>query len=348
MLKKILVFLICVVTLGIVVLLSFIVIGNTDKNENIRSKRVNVTTVNDNYIKDSLNEEYEVYCKESLIATFDNYEDACKLSDETPGSVVKKNGGGNIYENIYVYAVIREDVYTKYKNIYEAYSDAYTNGGIVCDTVKGKSVYEKTALSGDHKIKGVKNIGQYPELHRGCEITSLCMLFDYWGVKKTKMQLSQEIIKDNTPYKIENGVVHYGNPNVGFVGDIYSKSNKGYGVYHKPIYNLLESYFRERALDITGTAPSHLYYFLDKDCPVWVIVNVKFEPLTSDYFESWYTSEGEIQITYSEHSVLLTGYDGEYVYFNDPMKPDGMKKAKRSDFEAAWEQMGSQAVTVVS
>jgi len=49
-----------------------------------------------------------------------------------------------------------------------------------------------------------------------------------------------------------------------------------------------------------------------------------------------------------EHSVLLTGYDKDYIYFNDPLTGEKNKKAPLKDFEESWVQMGSQAITYLS
>ncbi len=52
-----------------------------------------------------------------------------------------------------------------------------------------------------------------------------------------------------------------------------------------------------------------------------------------------------MKITYKEHSVLVTGYDQSYIYFNDPLTGEKNKKAPKQHFINAWKQMGSQAIT---
>lgn len=74
----------------------------------------------------------------------------------------------------------------------------------------------------DGKIVDVPHIQQMPELPRGCEVTSLAMLLQYAGVSVDKMTLASEIT--TIPFRDSNGL--RGNPNDGFVGDIYSFDNR--------------------------------------------------------------------------------------------------------------------------
>ncbi len=188
-------------------------------------------------------------------------------------------------------------------------------------------------------------IEQLPELPRGCEVTSLAMLLEHAGVKADKMELAKEIKKDQTPFKYENGKVYFGNPYDGFVGDMYSYDHPGLGVYHGPVRELAEQYLPGKILDLTGAEFDVLKTALSSGHPVWVIINTAYKKLPEDYFQTWHTPSGTIQITYKEHSVLVTGYDDQYIYFNDPLTGIKNKKAPVRDFKEAWEQMGSQAIT---
>ncbi|MBC6973747.1 C39 family peptidase [Bacillus sp. Xin] len=191
-------------------------------------------------------------------------------------------------------------------------------------------------------IESVPFIKQLPELQRGCEVTSLAMLLQYKGVQVDKMQLASEINK--VPFK-ENNL--RGNPYEGFVGNIYTKAEPGYGVYHEPIFKLAEKYMPEKTIDLTGKDIQDIYKVISSGSPVWVIANTTFQPLAEGSFETWNTNNGDIKITYYEHSVVVVGYDQNYVYMNDPLANNPNKKVSRSEFERAWEQMGKQAITIL-
>ena len=188
-------------------------------------------------------------------------------------------------------------------------------------------------------------ISQLPELPRGCEVTSLAMLLNYSGKKTDKMTLAKQVAKDPTPYRKVDGKVYFGNPNIGFVGNMYDKSKPGYGVYHKPIENLAKQYLGSRVINLTGTPFTNVTNQLDKKKPVWVIANTWFTKLPSSQFQYFHTKQGPVKITYREHSVLVTGYDSQYIYFNDPLTSEKNRKINRTNFVAAWEQMGKQAIS---
>ncbi|MGG0645727.1 C39 family peptidase [Bacillus mycoides] len=191
-------------------------------------------------------------------------------------------------------------------------------------------------------ITEVPFIRQLPELPRGCEVTSLTMLLQHKGVQVDKMQLASEIHR--VPFK-QNGL--HGNPYEGFVGNIYTKAEPGYGVYNQPIFNLVEKYIPEKVINLTGRDVQDLYKVISSGSPVWVIINTTFKPLAESSFETWNTSSGKVKITYYEHSVVVIGYDQNFVYVNDPLANNPRKAVPRAEFEKAWEQMGKQAITIL-
>ncbi|WP_144027766.1 C39 family peptidase [Paenibacillus sp. 32352] len=234
---------------------------------------------------------------------------------------------------------------------------AYTSYPDAVNAAKGLSntgVYfkskDKLLWSSDEPLASTAQteaplIYQMPELDRGCEVTSLAMLLQSAGVNVDKMTLADEIRKDPNPFEIIGHEIHFGNPNEGFVGDIASFDHPGYGVYHGPIMELAKQYLPGRAVDATGSSFDDVLRLLEAGSPVWVVTNMEYTTLDEDAFETWETEDGGIDITYKEHSVLITGYDEDTVYINDPLGET--EEVDKADFISAWEQMGRQAIAYV-
>jgi uncharacterized protein YvpB len=195
------------------------------------------------------------------------------------------------------------------------------------------------------KILNAPLINQNPELQRGCEVTSLAMMLLYAGVNVEKMTLAAQVRRDTTPFKNMNGTVYFGNPNIGFVGNMYSFNRPGYGVYHGPIKALADQYLPGRVVDLSGCSIETVYQFLNNGTPVWVINNVMYDAVPPQFWLTWQTPIGPIRITMKEHSVLVTGYDPNYIYFNDPLANIKNRKVSITSFKRGWEQMGSQAIS---
>ncbi|MFP7300031.1 C39 family peptidase, partial [Neobacillus niacini] len=201
-------------------------------------------------------------------------------------------------------------------------------------------VYQKETFMKESIQLSVPVVMQFPELPRGCEVTSLAMLLNFAGVSVDKLTLADEIPK--VPYH-SNGV--YGNPHQGFVGNMYTYNEPGLGVYHEVIETLANEYLPNQIDNITGEPFSAVQKKLNEGKPVWVIVSSTFAFVPEDQWETWNTSQGEIKITRRLHSVLVTGYDENNVYFNDPFYPDQNNSAKIQDFVTSWTQFGSQAIS---
>ncbi|WP_245566430.1 C39 family peptidase [Tuberibacillus calidus] len=189
-------------------------------------------------------------------------------------------------------------------------------------------------------ILDVPLIAQLPELPRGCEVTSLAMLLHFAGHHVDKMELAERIRK--VPFE-KDGL--RGNLYDGFVGDMYSFETDGLGVYDAPIADLAREFLGERVIVLTGSDWSAVEKQLDNGFPVWVIVNEEFRPLPDSDWQTWPTARGPLKVTYKEHAVVITGYDDDFVYFNDPLAPKKNRKEPKSDFLAAWKQFGNQAIS---
>lgn len=176
-----------------------------------------------------------------------------------------------------------------------------------------------------------------PRLYNGCEVTSLAMLLNYYGINVTKNQLADQLPSE--PLTDSNG--NAGDPNDGFVGDITGDS-AGLGVYHGPIYKLAKSKTK-RAQDLSGAKFSQIIDQVQLGHPVWTITTTTFAPVSS--MQTWQTAHGPVNVTYDMHSVVIVGFNRakQLIYINNPY---GTKQqaVNWKNFENAYNQMGKQAV----
>ncbi|MRH41202.1 hypothetical protein GH741_00760 [Aquibacillus halophilus] len=180
---------------------------------------------------------------------------------------------------------------------------------------------------------------QNPLLPRGCEVTSLAMMLQYAGVNVDKIRLAAEVKK--VPFHDGR---YYGHPNIGFVGNMYTFDKPGLGAFHSPIENLAKQYLPGRIINLTGQSFDAVTAQIDQGKPVWVIVTSWFSYVPETYWSTWNTIHGDVRITYKMHSVLVTGYDNENLYINDPFGGKN-KRVNKKKFIDGWKQYGSQAIS---
>ncbi|MFC0213175.1 C39 family peptidase [Paenibacillus chartarius] len=187
-------------------------------------------------------------------------------------------------------------------------------------------------------------IKQYPELPTGCEVTSLTMLLQYAGISKNKLELAAELPKDGTAMQTDSkgNIVYWGNPNVGFVGDVTGKTGRGFGIYHAGLFPLLKKYL-PGAVDLTGKSFDALEQQVAAGYPVVVWNTVDYNQPTR--WMIWDTAIGPIRTTFAEHAVLLVGYDAENVYVNDPISGAKAQRINKAQFIEVWKTMGKQALS---
>jgi len=278
---------------------------------------------------------YDVFINRQLVATFEDLSDAKDFAvTRQNASIFEQQSLSWVWDNLPQFELNLGDVRMLFGTFQAAREAAREHEeAFILFRRSGQRVWDSTRMPAlSHHIENVPLILQQPRLNRGCGVVSLAMLLNFLGYDVDKMDLAREV------------TTHPNNPFKGFVGDIYSWSNWGYGVYHGPIFDLLQKYVPDRAIDITGSDFEDLFYFIESGNPVWVVVNTHYRYLPPYQWHNLQTDEGIIQITWRMHAVLITGFDDERIYFNDPNNVQG--SAPRADFQAAWEQIGRQAVTV--
>lgn len=188
-------------------------------------------------------------------------------------------------------------------------------------------------------------VKQNPELPSGCELTALTMLLQFYGIQKDKMELLPEMKLDPTPIQRDDhgNIVYWGNPNVGYVGDITGKK-KGFGIYHAGLFPLLQSYI-PTGIDLTGGTFEQVERQVAAGIPVVVWTTIPFTVPTDDQWVQWDSSLGPVRTTFLEHAVLLIGYDEGHVYLNDPLSGKVNVSVEKEQFVASWVAMGKQSLS---
>ncbi|QGQ94168.1 hypothetical protein EHS13_04225 [Paenibacillus psychroresistens] len=191
----------------------------------------------------------------------------------------------------------------------------------------------------------VPAMSQFPDYYNGCEITSLAMLVNYLKLPFNRQELIRMLVKDETPLQnAEDGSIEvWGDPDLGFVGDITGKK-MGYGVYHKPIGDLLAQISNGHMVDLTGNEFTEIERQISQGNPVVVWTTSNFTSVNN--WVEWKSIDGRtIRATFEEHTVLLVGYDEEYVYINNPANGEKAEKIAKQPFLESWTQLGQQAVS---
>lgn len=193
-------------------------------------------------------------------------------------------------------------------------------------------------------ILDVPLIPQKPELKFGCEVTSLAMVLQHAGVKVDKMQLANNIKKDNDPPSVskDGDILQWGNPKEGFVGDITGKT-MGFAVYVEPLQQLMEHYLPNRTVNLTGKSFDDVLAQVNMGKPVvvWTTGDYKLP----DKWASWKHGNENITAPLDLHAVVLVGFENGYVYINDPLTEKKALQVNKETFIQSWDALGKQALS---
>jgi uncharacterized protein YvpB len=258
--------------------------------------------------------------------------------------------------NGYIIAYLYEDVRSRFATLTLAH-ESETEDIVMPNSDPGADQHPESEAETDEVVPEEKKeealldapaISQHPELYNGCEITTLTMLLQYYGIETDKMSMASTMIKDPTPVRrdAQGNIIYWGDPNVGFVGDVTGK-NIGLGIYHGPILEQLQTYFPD-AVNLTGRDFEDLERVVSGGDPVMVWTTVSFNVPKEHQWYVWDSPHGKVRATFQMHTVLLVGYDQNYVYVNDPQTGAKAKKIDKNRFIATWEAMGKQAVAYIS
>lgn len=181
---------------------------------------------------------------------------------------------------------------------------------------------------------------QMPDLPNGCEVTSLSMLMNYYGIKVSKNELAETIQHVDS---FTDGGKYRGNPHQGFVGHM-TIANAGWCVYNEPLYNVARKY-TSHIENITGSDFLSLLKLVSTGHPVMIITTTTFNKVNN--MQTWDTNTGKVNVTPSSHACVITGYSKpkKVVYVNNPY---GYKNqpVNWKNLQASYNQRGRQALYI--
>lgn len=241
-------------------------------------------------------------------------------------------------------------------------------GGIVTAKALGKATVTAVAFNGkkvtctvivmpnSKKISNVPLVNQY-NLPTGCETCSAAMMLKFYGysISETKFADKYLVKKDLTA---KNGILYGPDPNSAFIGSPYYSS--GFGVYAPAMTKFMNNYFadnksKHKAVLLEGKSLDWLcaeYINDGKPVMVWATINMLGSYKTSSWKVNYADENAKYSVgstytwTANEHCLVLTGYDNDYYYFNDPWT-NARTKYSRSLVNTRYAELGKQAIAVV-
>jgi uncharacterized protein YvpB len=215
----------------------------------------------------------------------------------------------------------------------------------------GGSIISSTAAtawtsSTANVIGGVPYLQQVYEL--SCEEAALQMALARQGLNVSQAQILSAEGVDGRPGFVDSaGVLHWGNPNVNFVGDPNGSevALTGYGTYRPTIARVANGYGVNVISAGEGISPASIYHAILTNHPVvaWVAFDWVFHPAGSMVTFDGQTAQYEGPI---EHAVTLVGVSQDSVLVDNPWPANGQQWVSKSVFEAAYATYHDMAVVM--
>lgn len=183
--------------------------------------------------------------------------------------------------------------------------------------------------------------GKYPT---GCESVSAVMACQYAGIAITPDTFIDKYLP-RASFTYKNGKLVGYHPNDCFMGNPYTSN--GFGCYAPCIEKTIRKFLPTNytMINTTGSSVSSLCKnYIDRGVPVvfWATMSM----VAPGKGATWTLKDSgqTFQWLANEHCLVLTGYDSQYYFFNDPLQ--GKVKYKKSLVETRYKQMGSQSLVI--
>ena len=205
---------------------------------------------------------------------------------------------------------------------------------------------EGDMLPENHKILlDVPHLKQGGKDPSGCESVSAVMALRYMGTDITVEEFIDCYLEKGS-LKTVNGVLQGPSPDKCFVGSPYSEL--GYGCYAPVIVEAFRDIERTTSVhaeDVSGRELETLVKeSVDQGFPLLIWATIGME--SSRDGTSWGLEEAGEPFTWTagEHCLVLTGYDNNSYFFNDPLSPYGGISYPKKLVKERYAEMGRQAI----
>ena len=204
------------------------------------------------------------------------------------------------------------------------------------------SVYLRAASASEKDFK--LNMDLYHQKYEfSCEAAALKAILNY---EKIVVQ-EDDIIKHMPIDPTIRTTAIWGDPDKGFVGDIYGKNaNVSYGIHWPGLQKVSQHWGLSKAGKASNSSVLVKYIQKNKPVIVWVVSeNASGKDL------SWKTPSGKlIKAVEGEHTIVVYGFRGppekpSGFYFMDPSMGFTFKSTK--EFEKNWKRLGNSYLTMI-
>ena len=194
------------------------------------------------------------------------------------------------------------------------------------------------------RIADVPFISQTKLYLSGCESVSAVMVCRYAGIAMT-VENFIDLYLPRASFRVEGDTIIGYHPSHYFMGDPYTL--RGFGCYAPCIETAIRKFLPAgfALKNTTGTSLAVLCRdYIDRGIPVMVWATMYMKAPTQG--QQWILEEtGEMfQWIGGEHCLVLTGYDDQYYYFNDPLA--GQVRYAKSVVNTRFSELGSQSLVV--
>jgi len=189
------------------------------------------------------------------------------------------------------------------------------------------------------------------EMPTGCELVSAKMVLDYYCPEEVPMGALIVNVRCDRPEEID-GETAAKHPSQAFIG--HPSTSSSFGCFAPVIVDLMNLYLPDgyEAVDVSDKPLEELEQYIAQGTPVlvWATINM------TSTFESigWYLKDdkgGRTDEWYfwksNEHCLVLTGYDENYYYFNDPNSWQSNVKYEKNLVKMRHEEVGNYSVVVL-